>query len=133
MSSASCLVVTGQRAALLRCLFIGLQVNTILEILLVNTKTGKSKRPPFNDYSISEAHCVLRNTEGQAGAVGVLTVPKELEGVAKPGLYTASFSIEAPTYGENQGKVIAVLKGLVPVPPGAFRGNVAPSAQVAKV
>lgn len=132
MSSAFCpVVVTGQNAALLRCLLIGQTMQTILEILLVNTKTGTAKKSG-QPYSISEAHCVLRDETGKAGAVGVLTVPKDLEKIAVPGVYTASFALEAPTYGENQGKVVAALKGLVPVPSGAFRGGVVPSAVAAK-
>jgi len=106
-------------------------MRTILEVLLINVKSGKSKKPPYNDYAIPEAHCVLRDEMGKAGAVGVLNLPKGFETVT-PGLYTASFAMEAPTYGENQGKVIAVLKGLVPVPPGAFKGNASPSAQGVK-
>ncbi|GEM_PF-2328685 len=97
-------------------------MQTILEILLVNTKSGNAKKSGL-PYSISEAHCVLRDETGKAGAVGVLTVPKGLEAAAVPGIYTASFAMEAPTYGEMQGKVIAVLKGLVPVPASAFRGG----------
>lgn len=130
VNPASCLVITGQRAVFLRRLLIGQQMQTILEILLVNTKTGTAKKSG-QPYSISEAHCILRDEAGKAGAVGVLTVPKDLEAVAKPGVFTAAFQMEAPTYGENQGKVIAVLKGLVPVPPGAFRGGVVPSAVAA--
>lgn len=95
-------------------------MQTILQILLVNTKTGTAKKSG-QPYSISEAHCVLRNEDGTAGAVGVLTIPKDLEAVAKPGVYTASFALDAPTYGENQGKVVAALKGLVPVPAGQFK------------
>lgn len=97
-------------------------MQTILEILLVNTKTGVGKKTN-QPYSISEAHCVLRDETGKAGAVGVLTVPKGMEASAVPGIYTASFAIEAPTYGDNQGKVIAVLKGLVPVPASAFKAG----------
>jgi hypothetical protein len=89
-------------------------MQTILEILLVNTKTGTARKTG-QPYSISEAHCVLRDETGKAGAVGVLTVPKDLEAIAVPGVYTASFALEAPTYGENQGKVVAALRGLVPI------------------
>jgi hypothetical protein len=89
-------------------------MQTILEILLVNIKAGTSKKTG-QAYSISEAHCVLRDETGKAGAVGVLTVPKDLEAIAVPGVYTASFALEAPTYGENQGKVVAALRGLVPI------------------
>ncbi len=72
---------------------------------------------------------MLRDETGAAGAVGVLTIPKSLEEIAKPGVYTASFALEAPTYGENQGKVVAALKGLSPVPPGMFKRGSEPSAQ----
>ncbi|MBA2676136.1 cellulose synthase [Ramlibacter sp.] len=95
-------------------------MHSILEILLVNTKTGTAKKSG-QPYSISEAHCVLRDESGKAGAVGVLTVPKALEEVAKPGLYTASFTLEAPTYGENAGKIVAALSGLVPIPASALK------------
>jgi hypothetical protein len=109
-------MVTGPNAALMQCLLMGLKMQTILEILLVNTKTGNSKKTG-QPFSISEAHCVLRDESGKAGAVGVLTVPKGMEARAVPGIYTASFAIEAPTYGDNQGKVIAVLKDLIPLAP----------------
>lgn len=95
-------------------------MQSIIEILIVNTKEGKAKKTG-NDYKIMEAHCVLRNDDGTPGAVGVLTVPKALEQSAKPGTYTASFALEAATYGENQGKIVAALKGLVPVPPGQLK------------
>lgn len=99
-------------------------MQTILEILLINVKEGNAKKTG-NPYKISEAHCVLRNEDGTAGAVGVLNIPKELEATAKPGIFTASFAFEAPTYGENQGKVVAALKGLVSVAPGQFRKGTA--------
>jgi len=116
--------VSGQSAVILRHLLIGKTMQTVLEILLVNTKTGNAKKTGL-PFSISEAHCVLRDETGKAGAVGVLTIPKGMESRAVPGIYTASFAIEAPTYGENQGKVIAVLKDLIPLPPEAFRKGTA--------
>jgi hypothetical protein len=96
-------------------------MQSILEILVINSKSGTAKKTGL-PYTINEAHCVLRNADGSAGAVGVLTVPKDLEAVAKPGgIYTASFALEAPTYGENAGKIVAALKGLTPVPGNALR------------
>jgi hypothetical protein len=95
-------------------------VQSILEILLVNVKTGTSKKTG-QPFAIPEAHCILRNDDGTAGAVGVLQVPKALEEVAKPGIFTAVFALEAPTYGDNQGKIVASLKGLTPMAPNAFR------------
>lgn len=89
-------------------------MQTNLEILLINKKEGTSKKTG-SAYSISEAHCVLRDDKGAPGGVGVLTVPKALEGVAAVGTFRATFGLEAPTFGENAGKVVAVLTGLEPV------------------
>jgi hypothetical protein len=99
-------------------------MQSILEILIINTKSGNAKKTG-QPYSISEAHCILRNDDGTVGAVGVLTIPKALEPVAKVGVFTAAFSLEAPTYGENQGKIVAALRGLTPVPAGALKRAVA--------
>jgi hypothetical protein len=115
----ACLFIEGLPRGFSRVLH-GLQMHSILEILLVNVKEGTSKKSG-QPYKISEAHCILRNDDGTAGAVGVLTVPKQLEEVARPGVFTAAFSLEAPTFGENAGKIIAALKGLVPVPPASFK------------
>jgi len=39
-----------------------------------------------------------------------------LEAVAKAGQrYTASFALQAAEYGENQGRIVAVLTGLTPI------------------
>lgn len=89
-------------------------MQSIIEILLISVKAGNSKKTG-TPYSISEAHCVLRNDDGTAGAVGVLVVPKPLEAVAKVGLFTATFGLMAASYGENQGRIVAALTGLVPV------------------
>jgi hypothetical protein len=89
-------------------------MQSILEILVINVKEGKSKKPPFADFKISEAHCVLRNDDGSAGAVGVLSIPRELESQAKVGVFTAGFALDAKTYGEDAGKIVASLKSLTP-------------------
>ena len=101
-------------------------MQSILQILVVNTKTGKSKKTG-NDYSIPEAQCVLHNDDGTVAAVGVLVIPKHLEEAAKPGSYTGSFALEAATFGENQGRIVAKLVGLTPIPPSAMRKQ-APAA-----
>ncbi len=95
-------------------------MQTVLDILLLTNKSGKAKKTG-NDYSINEAHCVLRNDDGTAGAVGVLVVPKGLEDKAKPGMYTATFALQAAQFGENQGRIVAQLTDLTPVPPGYLR------------
>lgn len=102
-------------------------MQSILEILVVNTKAGHSKKTNA-PYSISEAHCVLRNEDGTAGAVGVLVVPKALEAVAKPGVYTAVFALTAASYGEQQGRIVAQLTGLTPVVTRQPSRPAAPSA-----
>ena len=97
-------------------------MQSILEILLVTVKSGTAKKSG-QPYSISEAHCVLRNADGTPGAVGVLVVPKALEEIAKPGIFTAAFGLVAASYGEQQGRIVAQLSGLVPVVrPAAVRG-----------
>lgn len=98
----------------------GQTVNSILQILVVNTKSGTSKKTQ-QPYSIPEAQCVLLNDDGTVSAVGVLVIPKQLEEQAKPGTYTGSFALEAGTYGENQGRIVARLVGLTPLPPSAVR------------
>lgn len=103
-------------------------MQSILEILVVNTKSGTSKKTG-NPYSIPEAQCVLRNEDNTVAAVGVLVIPKDLEAIAKPGVYTGSFALEAATFGENQGRIVAKLVGLTPVPPNALRRQPAGAAQ----
>lgn len=94
-------------------------MQSILEILVINTKSGTSKKSG-QAYSIPEAQCVLRNDDGSVSAVGVLVIPKHLEEVAKPGIFTGVFALEAASYGENQGRIVAKLSGLTAVPPGAL-------------
>lgn len=101
------------------------QIASILEILLITNKSGKAKKTG-NDYSINEAHCVLRNADGTPGAVGVLVIPKRLEEKAKQGMFTASFGLIAAQYGENQGRIVAELTDLTPVPP-SFQAKSAPA------
>ena len=101
-------------------------MQSILEILVVNTKSGTSKKTG-NAYSIPEAQCVLKNEDGTVAAVGVLVIPKQLEEQAKPGSYTGTFALEAATFGENQGRIVAKLTGLTPLPSNYFR-NVKPSS-----
>jgi hypothetical protein len=101
-------------------------MQSILEILLVTVKSGTAKKSG-QPYAISEAHCVLRNPDGSPGAVGVLVVPKSLESVAVPGMFTASFGLIAATYGEQQGRIVAQLAGLIPVPSGAMKTSPKPA------
>ena len=101
-------------------------MQSIIEILLVTVKSGTSKKTN-QPYSISEAQCILRNEDGSPGAVGVLVVPKTLEEVAKPGMFTAAFGLVAASYGEQQGRIVAQLVGLNPLPPSALRRAAPPT------
>jgi hypothetical protein len=91
-------------------------MQNVIEILVVNVKEGTAKATG-NPFKICEAHCVLRDESGTPGAVGVWTVPKALEAVARPGLYTCSFGLDSPAYGDQKGKVVVSITGLVPIPP----------------
>lgn len=102
-------------------------MQSILQILVVNTKEGTSKKSG-QPYKIPEAQCVLINDDGTVAAVGVLVIPKQLEDQAKPGTYTGAFALEAATFGENQGRIVAKLVGLTPLPPSAQRGRAAASS-----
>ena len=97
-------------------------MQSILEILVVNYKTGVSKKTG-SSYSIPEAQCVLRNDDGTVASVGVLVIPKQLEETAKPGMYTGAFALSAESYGENQGRIVAKLVGLTPLPPKNARAS----------
>ena len=93
---------------------------TIIEILLLEVKEGKA-RASGKDYKITEAHCVMRNDDMTPSRVGVLVVPKSLEDTAKPGIYTCSFGLDAPTYGDDAGKIMPTITGLTPVPPAQLK------------
>ena len=105
-------------------------MQTIIEILIVTVKAGNAKKTG-QPYSISEAHCVLKNDDGTPGAVGVLVVPKALEAAAVRGSFTATFGLSAASYGDQQGRIVAVLTGLIPLPANhRFKPVVAPAAAV---
>ena len=98
-------------------------MQSILEILVINVKEGTAKKTGAA-YRIPEAHCVLRNDDDTVACVGVLVIPKDLEEVAKVGQkYTASFALDVAGFGENQGRIVARLVGLTPIPPGRARST----------
>lgn len=95
-------------------------MQSILQILAINVKEGTAKKSG-QPYRIPEAQCVLKNDDGTVAAVGVLVIPKQLEESAKLGEYTGTFALEAGTFGENQGRIVARLVGLTPLPPNYFK------------
>ncbi len=95
-------------------------MHSILEILVITVEEGTSKKTG-QPFRIPKAQCVLRNDDNTVAAVGVLNIPKQLEEVAKPGLYTGTFALVASSYGDSKGEIVARLTGLNPVPPSAVR------------
>ncbi len=95
-------------------------MHSVIDILVLTVKKGISKKTS-NAYEITEAHCVLRDDSGAAGAVGILMIPTPLVPVAKVGLFTASFALKAAAYGESQGRIVAELVGLTPVTQASLR------------
>lgn len=101
-------------------------MSTIVEVLLLNTKEGKGK-VSGKDYKLTEAHCVIRKEDLSASGVGVMIIPKALDGTIKPGLYSCSFGLETPTYGDEAGHVVPTIVAMTPLPPGAVRRAPAPT------
>lgn len=94
-------------------------MSTIVEVLLLNTKEGKAKSG--KDYKLTEAHCVIRKENGEAAGVGVMVIPKALDGTIKPGMYSCAFALETPTYGDEAGHVVPAIVAMTPLPAGAFK------------
>ena len=102
-------------------------MQSFLVILAITVEEGTSKKTG-QAFRIPKAQCVLRNDDQSVAAVGVLNIPKALEEVAKPGLFTGTFALVASTYGESKGEIVARLTGLVAVPPSALRKGAPVSA-----
>ena len=100
-------------------------MRSILEVLKIETKSGDSAKTG-KPYAISTAHCIVRNDDGSISAVGTMRIPKVFEDVAKPGVFTASFGLATPDYGADQGKIVAQITSLTPVPSPSFK-RVAPA------
>ncbi|MGE8445688.1 MAG: hypothetical protein ACN6O1_05685 [Comamonas sp.] len=86
--------------------------SSIIEILKVGEirsgvgKTGKA-------WQMQEAECILRDQDGQVVQVGVLDVPRDLIDNLRPGVYTASFTLNAHYQSRKIG---AQLVALTPIP-----------------
>ena len=90
--------------------------SSVVEILKVNelregtsTKTGKK-------WVMQEAECILRDGDGGVAQVGGLDIPREMIGQLVPGLYMATFSLQAHY---QTRKIGAVLVDLRPMPKAA--------------
>lgn len=67
---------------------------------------------------IQTAQCALLTDEGAIEQVGVLDIPEALrEQAKKPGVYRGGFALQARQYGDQRGRIEAVLTSLTEVPP----------------
>lgn len=85
-------------------------MQSILQILKVNdprSGTTKDGRP----WQMQDAECILLKDTGEVDQVGVLRIPKELNGKVAPGTYLGSFGLK-PNYKDRT--IEAVLVGLQP-------------------
>lgn len=63
--------------------------------------------------TIQTAQCALLTDEGAIEQVGVLDIPEALrEQAKKPGVYRGGFALQARQYGDNRGRIEAVLTSL---------------------
>jgi hypothetical protein len=78
----------------------------------VKSGIGKSGKP----YEIRTAQCALVTDEGAIEQVGVLDIPEGLKDKAKPGRFRGVFALQAAQFGDQRGKIRAVLTDLTLVP-----------------
>ena len=91
--------------------------SSIVEVLAVENEERTSKRTG-NKYNHFAARCVLRDDQGGVVTVGTIRsdlIDQALRDLVKPGLFTATFSLRVPDYGESKGDIVTMLTGLVPV------------------
>lgn len=87
--------------------------SSLVQIIVVNEARSGTK--DGRQWSMQDAECILLKDDRTPSQVGVLMIPKDLQGKVTPGLYTASFALR-PNMASR--RVEAVLTGLVPVPTG---------------
>lgn len=95
-------------------------MSTIIEIMLLDVKTGVGK-VSGKPYTLSEAHCVMRNDDGTPSGVGVTILSKEVAANAKPGLYSCSFGLVSSTYGDDAGRIVPQITALLPITASQFK------------
>ena len=87
-------------------------MQSLLQIIKVNeprsgTKDGRA-------WQMQDAECILLNDDGTVGSVGVLRLPKSLQGKVQTGTFTGSFALQPEL---STRRIMAVLVDLTPVPP----------------
>lgn len=98
-------------------------MQSILRILKVNDVRSGVGRESGRPYEMQDAECLLLTDDGVVDVVGVLTLPKELNGKVTPGDYLGSFALRASL---KDRKIGAVLVGLQPY---AVKGSPAPAVK----
>ncbi|MFE8647177.1 hypothetical protein ACFX58_19015 [Sphingomonas sp. NCPPB 2930] len=100
----------------------------ILEIILVEEKTGKKPNPQTGQLPTwKEARAILRKENGEVASVGRMRVPRDLEGQVATGLYTCTFGLSVIDYGDTKGDILPVITSLTPVPSNAIRKVAGPA------
>jgi hypothetical protein len=98
--------------------------SALIQIIKVNELRKGIGRESGKPYEMQDAECLLLNDDGSPSTVGVLQLPKDLQGdkAPKPGVYTGSFALKSNVMDRRIG---AVLTSLVSA---ADRLRVKPSA-----
>ena len=86
---------------------------TILKVNEVEKGISAKSGKPWERHT---AECMLLDDSGQCLKVGKLDIAPALRGSFVAGTFTATFGLDVPDYGLNQGRVTALLTGLVRVP-----------------
>jgi len=97
-------------------------MHALIQVLKVNElRSGTSVKTGVpRQWEMQDAECLLLKDDGSVDQVGVLQVPKDLRGTLQPGLFTGTFALRPDMQTRRIG---AVLVGLTPVPPSAFKGG----------
>jgi hypothetical protein len=86
--------------------------STIQIFKLDEVKKGTSKKTG-SPYEIHTAQAALIDAHGNIDTVGVLDIPKDLQGKVNPGRFNGTFAMKT---NFMNGRIEAVLTGLMPMP-----------------
>jgi hypothetical protein len=90
--------------------------STLVQVLSVEATLGKKAGSDGVIPTYYAARCILFQDDGKTvNTVGRLRIPKQLVPVVKEGMFTASFALTVPDYGNDKGDVVSQLTSLIPV------------------
>jgi hypothetical protein len=90
--------------------------SSIVQILSVESTPGKKPSADGVIPTYYAARCILFQDDGKTvNTVGRLRIPKPLVSVVKEGMFTASFALVVPDYGNDKGDVVSQLTSLIPI------------------